>query len=67
MSVFSWSEKSEGVYLRKLKYELNDAVLTNSFPLGVSNEFIGEESSITVKKGTLLVNFPRGAEKKIKL
>lgn len=66
ISVFSWSEKSVGVYLRKLKYELNDAVLTNSFPLGVSNEFIGEESSIVVGKGTLLVSFPRGAEKKIR-
>lgn len=61
LSVFSWSERSVGVYLKNLKYELHDAVLTNSFPLGVSNEFIGKESSITVGKGTLLINFPRGA------
>lgn len=66
VSVFSWSERSTGVYLRNLKYELNDAVLTNRFPLGVSNEFIGKESSIAVGRGTLLINFPRGAEKKIK-
>lgn len=58
VSVFSWSERSTGVYLKNLKYELHDAVLTNSFPLGVSNEFIGKESRITVGKGTLLVNFP---------
>lgn len=59
VSVFSYTEKCEGVYLRGLKYELTDAVLTSSFPLGVSNEFIGKESSISVRRGTLLIVFPR--------
>lgn len=59
VSVFSYSEKSIGVNLRNLKYELRDAVLTNSIPLGVSNEFIGKESSISVENGMLLVSFPR--------
>ncbi len=59
VSVFSHSERSAGVYLRNLKYELNDATLTNIFPLGVSNEFIGKESRISVEKGTLLICFPR--------
>lgn len=66
ISIFSWSEKSAGVYLKNLKYELNDAVLTNSFPLGVSNEFIGKESRVSVEKGTLLICFPRGAEKMVR-
>lgn len=66
VSVFSYSEKSTGVSLRNLKYELDNAVLTNRFPLGVSNELIGKESSISVKDGTLLICFPRGVEKKIK-
>lgn len=61
LSVFSHSEKSEGVYLKGLKYELEDAVLTNMYPLGVSNEFIGKESSVTVKNGTLIIVFPIGA------
>lgn len=65
VSVFSYSEKSAGVYLRNLKYELNDATLTNRFPLGVSNEFIGKESSITVETGMLLIVFPRGTQKHI--
>ena len=51
VSVFSHSERSTGVYLRNLKYELRDAVLTNSFALGVSNEFIGKKSSISVEIG----------------
>ena len=65
VSVFSYSEKSEGVCLRGLKYELDHAVLTNTFPLGVSNEFIGRESSISVDSGTLLIVFPRGEMKSI--
>ena len=49
-----WGEKAEGVTLRGLKYELTDAVVTNSFPIGVSNEFIGKEAAVTVRNGTLL-------------
>ena len=63
VSVFSYSEKSTGVYLRNLKYELVDATLTNSFQFGVSNELVGKESSITVENGVLLISFPRGLEK----
>jgi len=35
-------------------YHVEDAVLTNSFPIGVSNEFIGKTAVISVKAGTLL-------------
>ena len=55
VSVFSFSEHAEGVTLKNLKYEIEDAELTNSFPLGVSNEFVGKETEISVKKGVLLV------------
>ena len=41
--------------LRGLAYELTDAVLTNTFPIGTSNEFIGTEAQITVADGSLLV------------
>lgn len=57
ISVFSHSDESRGVYEENLKYKLQDAVLTNTFPMGVSNEFIGKESRITVEKGTLLLVF----------
>jgi len=55
ISVFSLSERSEGVTIEGLKYGLKDQVLTNSFPLGVSNEFTGKPAAISVKKGSLLV------------
>lgn len=59
LSVFSLSDRAEGVCLRGLKYPLEDAELSNTFPLGVSNEFLGQASSVSVGKGTLLVVFPR--------
>ena len=55
LSVFAYSEKAEGVYLKNLKYELENAQLTNAFPLGVSNEFIGKKAEIGVEHGVLLL------------
>ena len=65
ISVFSYTEKSEGVYLHGLKYKLENATLTSTFPLGVSNEFIGMKSSVSVDSGTLLIVFPRESMEKI--
>lgn len=53
-SLFSFGEKAEGVSIRNMKYELENAKLCNSFPIGVSNEFVGREAVIIVQKGTLL-------------
>ena len=55
VSVFCMGDTAWGVTLKGLKYTLDDAELTGSFPLGVSNEFIGEPADIEVKKGCLLV------------
>ena len=55
ISVFSMTDVSTGIWEKGLKYTLDDAALKNDKALGVSNEFIGEESSISVQEGTLLV------------
>lgn len=62
ISVFSHDEKSYGVYESGLKYSLNDATLSNKASLGVSNEFTGIESCISVREGTLIIVYPIGTE-----
>lgn len=60
ISVFSASGKISGVTLKGLLYELDNAVLDFDFPLGVSNEFIGENAEIIVSKGTAIVIWSGG-------
>lgn len=55
LSVFSLSEKSTGVSLSGVQYPLSDYTLTNTFPLGVSNEYKEDFARISVKNGTLLI------------
>ena len=55
ISVFAFSEKAEGVYEKGLFYTLDNATLYSNIPLGVSNEFVGTESEISVEDGTLLI------------
>lgn len=55
VSVFSWTEKCEGVTLEGLKYPLEKAELTNTYALGVSNSFIENKARISVEKGILIV------------
>lgn len=54
-SVFSLSDKSLNVSIKGLEYEVENITLTNSFPLGISNTFIGKNASISVESGTLAV------------
>lgn len=58
VSVFSMSDRAEGVFERGLAYELDDAVLTNRTSLGLSNELIGEAVMIGVEKGTIAIFLP---------
>lgn len=55
LSVFSLTDASYGVYEKGTKYTLDNAVLTNAFPLGVSNEWAENTAEIGVKDGILLV------------
>lgn len=56
LSVFSYSDRCEGVSESGTGYTLDGAELTSSFPLGVSNYQLKDERAvITVDKGTLLI------------
>ena len=57
VSVFCMGKAADGITIRGLKYELDEGCLTSDYPLGVSNQFMGKESSITVKNGCLLALF----------
>ena len=59
VSVFSLTNESRGVTIRNLKYTLEDATLYSYIPIGVSNEFLGNESCISVEEGTLLVVYKK--------
>jgi thiamine pyrophosphokinase len=55
ISVFAHGGNAVGVTLTGLRYPLDRATLTPSFPLGVSNEFTEQPASVAVENGTLLV------------
>ncbi|MCD8327096.1 MAG: thiamine diphosphokinase [Lachnospiraceae bacterium] len=55
VNIFCMGDSARGVTVRNLKYELNGVELTDDFPLGISNEFIGKSATISVEEGTLLV------------
>ena len=55
VSVFSLSDRSEGVDILGMKYSMQDGVMTNNTALGVSNMLVGKEAHISVKNGTLLI------------
>ena len=54
LSLFSLERQTSGVTIRNMKYTLENAVITNDFPVGISNEFIGEEAEIIVENGALV-------------
>ena len=54
LSVFSAADESR-VSIRGAKYELEEAVITNAFPLGASNEWRDGEAVIRCHSGVILV------------
>ncbi|MEL4105608.1 thiamine diphosphokinase [Oscillospiraceae bacterium WX1] len=61
VSVFSIGESAMGVTLRGLKYELKNATLKDTFPLGASNAFTGAPGEVSVISGSLLVIWEENA------
>lgn len=55
LSVFCNSGTAQGVTLKGLKFPLEQDTLSGSFPLGVSNQFMGEPASVSVDSGSLIL------------
>ena len=55
-SIFSYAERTTGVCEENSKYLLDNAVLTQSFPIGARNEFMNDDPvKIKVQFGRLLI------------
>ena len=61
-SVFAWGGEARGVSERGAVYSLDDAVLYDDMPRGVSNEFSGELVEIQVRQGTLVITWECGLD-----
>ena len=59
LSVFCMGADAEGVTIQGAKYQLENGTLSAGFPLGVSNHFVGNDVSVSVKKGSLLLLWDR--------
>lgn len=55
LSTFCNSGRASGVTLSGLKFPLENYELTGDFPLGVSNQFVGEKATVSVQDGSLLL------------
>lgn len=55
LSVFCNSGTAQGVTLHGLKYPLDRYTLSGALPIGVSNQFMGEDASVTAEQGSLLL------------
>ena len=60
-SLFALQNRVSGVTIKGMKYLLNRAELTDTYPIGTSNELIGEEAEVTVEEGALLAVMQRTA------
>lgn len=55
LSLLAYSQEARGVTLKGAMWTLDDAVLTNSYPLGCSNEWVSDEAQLTFTEGLLVV------------
>lgn len=55
LSVFAFGGEAVGVRVKGAEYEAQGISLLPSFPLGVSNSFVGSDVSICLEDGVLLV------------
>ena len=66
VSLFAQETTAKGVKISGLKYSVEGVDLTEEFPLGISNEFVGERAEISVQEGSLLIIWEQKSEDFIK-
>ncbi len=54
LSLFTLGKEARGVSISGMKYPLDHYTMTNDVPIGISNEFIGEQGCIAVEDGELV-------------
>ena len=54
LSLFAWGGPAAGVTLSGLRYCMENGAFAADVPLGVSNEFTGQPSSVNVARGTVI-------------
>lgn len=64
LAVFSLSETAE-VSETGTKYEIENALISREFPIGVSNEFSAEIAEISVKSGEVLLIWTKNTERNL--
>ncbi|MGC2872880.1 thiamine diphosphokinase [Ihubacter sp. mB4P-1] len=64
MGIISYGLQAKNVTLRGVKYPLTNHLLTNETTLGVSNEIVKKEASVSFTEGRLLVILSDDIEKK---
>lgn len=55
LSLFSLSDRCEGVSIRGTEYDGENITIRNSFPVGISNRWSAGEAEISVRQGILLI------------
>lgn len=59
LSLFCLGSDARGVTIRGAKYELEEGSLTAGFPLGVSNHFMGNQVTVSIREGIVLAVWDR--------
>lgn len=54
-SLFSFGERAQGVTLTGMQYPLENAVITQSFPIGMGNHVVAPIAQVSVENGALLI------------
>ena len=54
LSLFALTKEAKGVTIRGMKYQMQNGIITNDFPIGISNEFQGKEAEVSVEDGELV-------------